>query len=92
MFVFYLGTASKGCLKEDLYVDHGEVTLYGTDPHAGNCGFTELPSDMAKWYFVAISHENWNDGAYCGACVRMKYTDGKVVTCFVRFSLNFQII
>ena len=65
-------------MKENLYADHGEVTAYGTNPNGGNCGFTELPSDMAKWNFVAISYVNWNHGAFCGACVKFKYSDGNV--------------
>ena len=69
------------CLKNKIFYDHGEVTAYGTNPSGGHCGFKELPSDQAKKYFVAISSQDtdgWKDGLYCGSCVRLKYTDGKV--------------
>ena len=68
-------------MKDKIFYDHGEVTAYGTNPSGGHCGFKELPSDQAKKYFVAISSqdtEGWKDGLYCGSCVRLKYTDGKV--------------
>ena len=70
------------CLKNKIFYDHGEVTAYGTNPSGGHCGFKELPSDQAKNYFVAISSQDtdgWKDGLYCGSCVRLKYTDGKVI-------------
>ena len=72
---------SNRCLKNKIFYDHGEVTAYGTNPTGGHCGFKELPSEQAKKYFVAISSQDmdgWKDGLYCGACVRLKYTDGKV--------------
>ena len=72
---------SGSCLKDKIFYDHGEVTAYGTNPTGGHCGFKELPSAQANKYFVAISSqdtEGWTDGLYCGACVRLKYTDGKV--------------
>ena len=75
------GNNTGSCLKNKIYYDHGEVTAYGNSPTGGHCGFKELPSDQAKKYFVAISSqdtEGWTDGLYCGSCVRLKYTDGKV--------------
>ena len=78
---FVGGSSSGSCLKDKINYDHGEVTAYGTSPTGGHCGFTELPSDQAKKYFVAISSQDpvgWSDGIYCGSCVRLTYTDGKV--------------
>ena len=57
------------------------MTAYGTNPSGGHCGFKELPSEQAKKYFVAISSQDtdgWKDGLYCGSCVRLRYSDGKV--------------
>ena len=75
------GNNTGSCLKKKIYYDHGEVTAYGNNPTGGHCGFKELPSDQAKKYFVAISSQDtqgWTHGLYCGSCVRLKYTDGKV--------------
>ena len=75
-------------MKEKFFYDNGEVTASGTIPTGGHCGFKELPSEQAKKYFVAISSqdtEGWKDGLYCGSCVRLKNTDGKVeiVPCYL---------
>ena len=76
------GGSSGSCLSDKIFYDHGEVTAYGSWPMlGGNCGFSDLPSEAARKYFVAISSqdaEGWRDGIYCGACVRLQYTDGKV--------------
>ena len=67
------------CLKKTINYEEGEVTAY-TGATGGNCGFSRLPPGVGQNY-VAISKqdaEGWMDGHYCGACVRLKYTDGKV--------------
>lgn len=63
---------SSSCFKDDLLVDHGEVTAYTDKAINGNCGFTAMPSNMAEKYFVAINQPSWKDGAYCGACVKIR--------------------
>ena len=70
---------SGSCLKRTIHYEQGEVTAY-TGATGGHCGFTGLPSGVGQNY-VAISQqdaEGWLDGHYCGACVRLQYTDGKV--------------
>ena len=73
--------SSGSCLKNTIFYDHGKVTAYAANPAGGHCGFTDSPSAQARKYFVAISKQDqdgWRDGIYCGACVRLKHTDGKV--------------
>ena len=67
------------CLKKTIHYEQGEVTAY-TGATGGHCGFTGLPPGVGQNY-VAVSQqdsEGWMDGHYCGACVRLTYTDGKV--------------
>ena len=64
------------CPRKRIDFKEGEVTAY-TGSSGGHCGFAQLPQGVGDKY-VAISHLGWMEGHFCGACVRFKYTDGKV--------------
>ena len=68
--------ASGLCPRKPIDYRVGKVTAY-TGSSGGHCGFAQLPQGVGDKY-VAISHLGWMEGHFCGACVRFKYTDGKV--------------
>ena len=76
------------CLKDKLsYHQHGKVAGFETNPYGGQCGFKELPSEQAKKYFVAINGQHgWSNGAYCGACVKLRYIDGNELVGYIHDS------
>lgn len=60
----------------------GQSTFYGGNLNGGMCSFSTytLPSNL---YGTALSAQNWDGSANCGACMRVTGPNGNSITAMV---------
>lgn len=63
---------------------HGQATSYDGGDVDGTCMFSTAGYTLpAGIYGAALSVDNWDTSAYCGACVSVTGQDGKSVKLMV---------
>ena len=63
----------------------GQATFYGGNLNGGTCSFTTMSSLPAGVYGTALSIQNWDSAANCGACVSVTGPSGNKITAMVSF-------